>query len=567
MSEASNIPPFESLVYTRPDAAFIDDLFRKTRLLMRGARSAESLIGILREFDAAWLSLRSTETLARIRRVTGPDRSYYRNECSWFENRRVTDEIRMADMIQGLDQHRCRKEAETIIGRHVFRTAGRLHASISPVIADDLAKEQQLEQAIASSSIAAVGYSNPDHRHFAWNDAEEQTDDERRHRLYLERAGQISATLKQRERIFDSLIDTRTRLATKMGYRNYLEYALVRHGIERAELDKRAEFRRLVKTHIVPLCRQIRILQTERLDKNELEPADYYFLMREVWPEAKLRKEQTRAAYAESFSTLGDTLGKYFPALLLQGYVNDNQAETAALRAPALFLPEASAVYLNVGDERLSTFVPSLFYATGIALGSRLFFYEKRSLLTICPPLLHRALTGTAFMVLSYPEWERFLGRVSRLAEELEWTRRLLEIPLMCAIEAFEEQLYQNPGWNIAERSQLWHRLKQQYLPDEAGTDHLSIMPYGMDWLMIDQLADSPLHHTEQAMADVMVLSSKPFLPKNRSQTLAKQFRRLISENTDGTVLERAMGAGFLSPYETNTFRMAAFSAAMLLGL
>ena len=119
----------------------------------------------------------------------------------------------------------------------------------------------------------------------------------------------------------------------------------------------------------------------QRLGKNELEPADYYLLMREMWPGTELDQQAIDDAYKASMKSLVGALGDYFSVLSLQGYVNYDQDAAKALSAPSFFIPSASAVYLNVGDEKLSTFVPSLFYATGVAIADSIAFYEKRKML------------------------------------------------------------------------------------------------------------------------------------------------------------------------------------------
>ncbi len=567
LPQSTEIRPFEALAYERPDESFMDDLFRKTRLQIKGAKTAAALKETLRDFEAAWLHVVSSARLARIRRVIGPDQAFYEAESEWINEQNVTNLLRLSEMVEGLDTHRLRREVEPEIGSDIFREARQLNATISPAIEDELREEAKMKAQLRAFSFAGDGYSNSEKRHFAWDNVEGQFDSELRRRTYLEQAESVAFTLRQREKIFNDLIRTRTKMATTMGYRDYVEYALVRYGIDRTQLAKRAEFRALVVQHIVPLCRQIRRLQMQRLGKNELEPADYYLLMREMWPGTELDQQAIDDAYKASMKSLVGALGDYFSVLSLQGYVNYDQDAAKALSAPSFFIPSASAVYLNVGDEKLSTFVPSLFYATGVAIADSIAFYEKRKMLAFRSTLLTRALAGTAVMMLSKPEWERFLGRASNLALELELTRRILEIPLMCAVEAFEEQLYMHPEWNLSTRSQVWRRLKRVYLPDEAEGDHMSVMPYAIDWLTVESLVDTPLRHTEQAMAEVMVLATKPYISKQGSAELELNMTRMVGDTKNTVPLDMALAAGFHSPYEANTFRMAAFTTAMLLGL
>lgn len=563
----SSLRPFETLPYERPDEAFLDDLFRKTRLTLKGQKTAAGFKETLQAFEAAWLHVVSNARLAKIRRVIGPDHAFYEAECEAIVAQNVTHLLRLQEMVEGLDEHRLRREVEPDIGAFIFREARQLNATISRTIETELKEEAALKAALRAFTFAGDGYSHSEKRHFAWDDVEGQFDSELRRRAYLEQAENVAFTLRQREKIFNDLILTRTKMATKMGYRDYVEYALVRYGIERGQLAKRAQFRAHVVHYIVPLCRQIRRLQVQRLGKNELEPADYYLLMREMWPGTELQPQAIDEAYRASLKSLIGSLGDFFAALSLQGYVNYDQEAAKALSHPSFFIPSANAVYLNVGDEKLSTFVPALFYSTGVAIADSIAFYERRKILAFRASLLTRALAGTAVMMLSKQEWERFLGRASGLALELELTRRVLELPLMCAVEAFEEQLYLHPEWNLASRSQVWRRLKRIYLPDEAEGDHLSVMPYAVDWLTVDSLVDTPLRHTEQAMADIMVFASKPYVGKGGVRELEQNMKRLVGDKSHLAPLDMALEAGFHSPYEASTFRMAAFTIAMLLGL
>lgn len=561
------LPAFATLPYERPSEAFLDDLFRKTQLAIKGAHSATALREALVAFEASWLHILSMRRLVTIRAVKGPYVAFYRSEREWFNRMHIPNLLRLTEMVTGLDRHRFRRDLEPELGSAVFLEASRLTATIAPTIENELQREAELVERLAEHSVPGGNFNSPYYRHFAWDDAEATFDDERRRSDYLQNAAAFSETLKHRESLMAELIAVRTRMAERMGYRNYTEYALVRQGRDRDALSGRATFRNLVKQHIVPLCHQIRRLQAERLAKNELAPFDFYRLMPEVWPEKEQGQTEIEIGYHIALNKMIGELGNYFSTLSLQGYINYDQIDAKALSAPCFFLPDAGTAYLNAGDERLSTFVPSLFYATGVALTDRVSFQQRQHELMVRPSLLVRSLVGTSSMVASYQHWERLLGRLSGLAMELELTRRLLEVPLMCAIEAFEEQLYQNPEWDAAKRSQTWRRLKRIFLPDEAAAETASVIPLGEDWLTLESLADHPFQQTAPAMALIMVLATRPYMKKHHQGQLEDNLNRLIHDQEPGSTLERILRAGFMSPYDTMTFRMAAFSAAMALGL
>lgn len=566
-TDIKSLPPFASLPYERPDEAFLDDLFGRTEHAIKGAQSAAALREALESFETAWLHVLSMRRLTTIRAVKGPYVAFYRSEREWYGRMLIPNLLRLTAMVGGLDRHRFRRDLEPELGRSVFLEASRLSATIAPTIEDELLREAELIERLSEYSVQGGAFYSPYARHFAWDDAEATFDDERRRSDYLQNAAAFTETLKNRESLMASLIAVRTRMAERMGYRNYVEYALVRQGRDRDALSGRATFRNLVKKYIVPLCHQIRRLQADRLTKNELAPFDFYRLMPEVWPEKEQGQTQIEIGYGTALEKMIGGLSGYFSTLSLQGYINYDQADAKALSAPCFFLPDSGAAYLNAGDERLSTFVPSLFYATGVALTETISFKQNRHDLMNRPSLLVRSLAGAGLMVASYRHWDRLLGRLSGLALELELTRRLLEVPLMCAIEAFEEQLYQNPDWDGAKRSQTWRRLKRIFLPDEAAADVTSVIPFGQDWLTLESLVNHPFQQTAPAMALVMVLATRPFTRKQHENQLEDQLLRLLQDQETGSPLERMMRAGFLSPYETLTFRMAAFAAALALGL
>jgi len=306
--------------------------------------------------------------------------------------------------------------------------------------------------------------------------------------------------------LYTSLIEKRQQLAVNAGFANYRDYKFVAMGrFDYTKADCFA-FHEAIKTHIVPLVKDIQAQRLQKLNKVQFKPWDL-----DVDPEGKpaLKPFKDGSKMLQGTIAMFERIDPYFGnCLRVMDELGHLDLDSKTGKAPGgynypLYEIGVPFIFMNaVGTQRdLETMV----HEGGHAIHS---FLSRDLPLTAFKNLPSEVaeLASMSMELLSMPQWSEFYNptdHVRAMREQIEGTLKVL--PWIAQIDAFQQWIYENPTHSLSERAAHWQQLATDFgtgLTDWAGYEDL----VESAWQRQLHLFEVPFYYIEYGIAQLGAL-------------------------------------------------------------
>jgi len=306
--------------------------------------------------------------------------------------------------------------------------------------------------------------------------------------------------------LYTSLIEKRQQLAVNAGFANYRDYKFVAMGrFDYTKADCFA-FHEAIKTHIVPLVKDIQAQRLQKLNKVQFKPWDL-----DVDPEGKpaLNPFKDGSKMLQGTIAMFERIDPYFgDCLRVMDELGHLDLDSKTGKAPGgynypLYEIGVPFIFMNaVGTQRdLETMV----HEGGHAIHS---FLSRDLPLTAFKNLPSEVaeLASMSMELLSMPQWSEFYNpsdHVRAMREQIEGTLKVL--PWIAQIDAFQHWIYENPTHSLSERAAHWQQLATDFgtgLTDWAGYEDL----VESAWQRQLHLFEVPFYYIEYGIAQLGAL-------------------------------------------------------------
>jgi M3 family oligoendopeptidase len=227
--EAVRIMTFNEYRYERPDVNKIEQQFKELLESFTQAESVSQQNQVMETINQLRNEYNTQETLVSIRHSVDTRDEFYKAEQDYFDEINPVIQEYITDYYRALTQSKFRQELESKWGAQLFRLAEMSLKTFSPEIIEDLQQENKwitkYSQLIASAKITFEG----EERTLAQlTPFELSTDRDMRHRASDARYQFMLENERELDQIYDDLVKVRTKIAKKLGYRNFVELGYAR---------------------------------------------------------------------------------------------------------------------------------------------------------------------------------------------------------------------------------------------------------------------------------------------------------------------------------------------------
>ncbi|MEN9699664.1 MAG: hypothetical protein RLZZ301_862 [Bacteroidota bacterium] len=306
--------------------------------------------------------------------------------------------------------------------------------------------------------------------------------------------------------LYSSLIAKRHQLAINAGFENYRDYKFVAMGRFDYTKEDCFAFHDAIKTHIVPIVKEIQEERLQKLGKTAFKPWDL-----EVDPEGKaaLKPFATGSELLKGTIAMFERIDPYFgDCLRKMDELGHLDLDSKSGKAPGgynypLYEIGVPFIFMNaVGSQRdLETMV----HEGGHAIHS---FLSRDLKLTAFKNLPSEVaeLASMSMELLSMPQWAEFYNEADHqraMREQLEGTLKVL--PWIAQIDAFQHWVYEHPTHTVAERNAYWTNLSTEYgtgLTDWSGYE----TQVAHSWQRQLHLFEVPFYYIEYGIAQLGAL-------------------------------------------------------------
>lgn len=328
--------------------------------------------------------------------------------------------------------------------------------------------------------------------------------------------------------LFTSLIQKRQQLAQNAGFANFRDYKFVEMGrFDYTKADCFA-FHEAIKTHIVPLVKEIQAAKLKKLGKNLFKPWDL-----DVDPEGKpaLKPFKTGAEMLAGTIQMFDRIDPYFgDCLRVMDQLGHLDLDSKQGKAPGgynypLYEIGVPFIFMNaVGSQRdLETMVHEGGHAIHSFLSRDLSLTAFKNL-----PSEVAELASMSMELLSMPQWSEFYEPQTQqraMREQIEGTLKVL--PWIAQIDAFQHWIYENPTHSLQERTAHWTQLAHDFGTGLVDwTDYEDLI--ACSWQRQLHLFEVPFYYIEYGIAQLGALGVwKNSLANN--QLAIEQYKNALS--------------------------------------
>ena len=443
--------------------------------------------------------------------------------------------------------HRARMEAE--LGSLVFANTEMALKTFSPEIVEDLQLENKLTSAyvklLASAKIPFDGQELTRSQLVFYK---EHRDRDTRKRAFEADAGFLEAHKDELDETFDRLVKTRTAMARKLGFDDYIQLGYYQMQRNSYTQDDVAAFRGLVREKLLPLTAKLKAAQAARLGIDALRIYDDAALFADgnALPKGTEIFKEGRRMYAE----LSPETKEFFDYMLKHELFDVLSRPGKAGGGYCTYIPDHEFPFIFANFNGTTNDIDVLTHEAGHALaaygarGVRL--YDLHS-----PTYEACEVHSMAMEFFTWPWMELFFDdadkyRYGHLSGAFSF------IPYGCVVDEFQHIVYSKPGMTPAERNKAYLALEEAYRP-YLKLDDVPFYRDGRRWQVQTHIYERPFYYIDYCLAQTVALHLWAMSLDDFSGAWQK-YRSFLSKGGSMTFTGLLESAGLPSPFSSETF-------------
>ncbi len=497
---------FKDIEYKRPDVAALKKNVTEKISLFKKATTFEEADKYLLQWEELMTEAMTQISVCQIRNTMNMADEFYDAEKKYFDANMPKLMPLMKKTIDAMLKSKFRPQLEEKYGSHLFK---------SNEIQKDLMKIKIIPQMIAEnkltseySKVAAacsVEFMGEKCNFYGLLRHMQSTDREERKAAFLAWAKLYEDASGKLDEIYGKLVKVRVKLAKKLGYKNYADYAYLNRG--RFDYDRKnvAEFREAVRKYITPLCDKMFKDQAARLGLDSLNLYDESL----VFPEGNAMPigtpEELVEAAKNMYSAMSPETKEFFDFLTDYELYDFVTRENKHLGGYCTALPSFKAPFIFSNFNGTSADVDVLTHEAGHAFE---FYYAARKLPifdTVFSTSEINEIHSMTMEYFAYPYMEGFFGDKADKYRFAHFTESIKTIPYLVSVDEFQHMVYDNPDSTPADWRRYWKEIEGKYMPWRHYDGNVFLEGGGY-WMQKQHIFLYPFYYVDYAMAQLCAL-------------------------------------------------------------
>jgi M3 family oligoendopeptidase len=365
-----------------------------------------------------------------------------------------------------------------------------------------------------------------------------------RKRAFLALAGFYRDKREELDRIYARLVELRTQAAKTLGFEDFVPLGYKQMRRTDYGPSHVARFRDEIEEHVVPLLRDLRISQG---GGKPVRPWDRAFFPGYSLPPGIVPVPGQIDAARKVYAALHPRLAKHFDTMVGRGLVD---LENRPGKRPGAFctsMPDRDEVRIFCNSTGAASDVGTLLHESGHSFQG----WESQPI-ALCelqwPTLEACEIHSMGMELLSFPHLDAFFAsedaqrfRRQRLAKTVTL------LPYVAVVDAFQHEVYENPGLSPDERAQTWARLWRRFMQGEDWSGHDA--DAARWWHRQLHIFGMPFYYIDYALAETCALQLWRLGRKDPGEAM-RRYLRLCEIGGTRSFLGVLEEGGLESPFE-----------------
>ena len=522
--------------------------------LIESFEKAENVEGQVNAFDEI-IKLRNhietMQTLVSVRHSIDTNDEFYDKENEYM------DEISPIlfgftnDFYKALVNSKFKDELIQKYGKFLFDLAENTLKTFSPEIIPDAQEENRLSSKY--SKLIASAKIDFDGKELNLSQMVPYTQSKDRN-VRIEAAKKVAQFFSENQdefdNIYDSLVKVRTRMAQKMGYKNFVEFGYKQ--LSRLEYDaKMVEgYRKQVLENIVPLHTELRERQGKRLGVDKLKFYDEAIKFNSGNADPHGSPEWILNNGKTMYKELSKKTDEFF-AFMTENNLLDLLSKKGKMSGGyCTYIPEHKAPFIFANFNGTSHDIDVLTHEAGHAFQ----VYQSRGFEVpeyLWPSYEACEIHSMSMEFLTWPWMDLFFENDTDKYKFIHLSEALLFIPYGVTVDEFQHWVYENPEATPKERREKWIEIEKKYLPtrDYGEVEELK---NGIFWFRQGHIFSSPFYYIDYTLAQVCAFQFWIKSRENREKAW-QDYLNLCKLGGSKPFFELMKSANLKNPFEEGT--------------
>ena len=522
--------------------------------LIKSFEKAENVEGQVNAFDEI-IKLRNhietMQTLVSVRHSIDTNDEFYDKENEYM------DEISPIlfgftnDFYKALVNSKFKDELIQKYGKFLFDLAENTLKTFSPEIIPDAQEENRLSSKY--SKLIASAKIDFDGKELNLSQMVPYTQSKDRN-IRFEAAKKVAQFFAENQdefdNIYDSLVKVRTRMAQKMGYKNFVEFGYKQ--LSRLEYDaKMVEgYRKQVLENIVPLHTELRERQKKRLGVKKLRFYDEAIKFNSGNADPHGSPEWILNHGKTMYKELSKETDEFFTFMTENNLLDLLSKKGKMSGGYCTYIPEHKAPFIFANFNGTSHDIDVLTHEAGHAFQ----VYQSRGFEVpeyLWPSYEACEIHSMSMEFLTWPWMDLFFENDTDKYKFIHLSEALLFIPYGVTVDEFQHWVYENPEVAPKERREKWIEIEKKYLPtrDYGEVEELK---NGIFWFRQGHIFSSPFYYIDYTLAQVCAFQFWIKSRENREKAW-QDYLNLCKLGGSKPFFELMKSANLKNPFEEGT--------------
>ncbi len=552
--------PYEHIVF--------EDFEKAAKEIINGVKNAENADEVLawREKYVQLTANYSTQmSLCYIRYSCNTADEFYEKEKDYLDEIGPQIENLMMEYNLALLNSPFRAELEEKLSPVLFKHMEVQAKAMSPEIIEDMIEENKIVSEYSKlmagmefefrgeklSRAALAGYFKSDDR-------------ETRKEAYTAMGNVMNGYTEQLDDIYDRLVKVRTKMAQKLGYKNFVELGYYR--MERVCYDKNdiETFRKNVLESVVPVVSRLRSENAKDLGIDKYMVYDNDVIIPGGDPRPSGNKEDIFAAAKEMYHEMSEDSGKFIDLMLENDAFDVDSRKNKWGGGYCDCIANYKQPFILANFNGSAGDVDVMTHEAGHAFNAYLIADNKFALEINCGGMETAETHSMSMEFFAWKYIDKFFGENATKYKYMHALDALSFIPYGTIVDYFQHIVYENPEMTPAERNETWKKLCAEYLP-HINLDGVPFLEDGRRWQYQMHIYESPFYYIDYCLAQTAAFGFLLASQEDYDDAFARYIRLMKQggEQYYDLLLEEA---NIPSPFKDGALKELAEKVEALLG-
>ncbi|MCM8709814.1 M3 family oligoendopeptidase [Clostridium sp. SYSU_GA19001] len=539
---------FSEFKYLRPDIKKIEAEFNELLNKFDSAVSFEYQNKVLGEINKLRSEFESMAQIVEIRHTIDTTDKYYEEEQNFFDETMPIYQGLISKYYTSLINSKYKAELEKKCGKQLFNIAKLTLKTFKEEIIEDLQIENKLSseytKLIASAKIMFEGEERTLSQLTPFTQSVDRTV---RKKANEAKTAFMSEHEAEFDKIYDSLVKVRTKIAKKLGYKNFVELGYARMLRADYNADMVSNFRKQVHQYIVPIATELRERQRVRLGLDRLKYYDEKFSFKSGNAKPKGDPQFILNCGKKMYNELSPETKEFFNFMTENELMDLVSKKGKAGGGYCTFISKYKAPFIFSNFNGTSDDVDVLTHEAGHAFqvySSRNYEIPEYNFPTYEACEIH----SMSMEFFTYPWMDLFFKEDTPKYTFSHLSEALLFIPYGVTVDEFQHFVYENPEATIEERKKAWRKIEKKYLPHRDYEEN-TYLENGGFWHQQSHIFGNPFYYIDYTLAQICAFQFWKKANENREAAWS-DYLRLCKAGGSLSFLNLVKLANLISPFE-----------------